>query len=157
MHLTMAVGSLFLLETLSAGTARGLRDDMIAAHNEVRRSSGVPPITWSDDLAQEARKWAEHLIASGQFSHRPNNNYGENLYEMDGGTATPSDVVEAWASERRYYNHARNTCSGRCGHYTQVVWRDTTRIGCGVARDRRREVWVCNYEPPGNIIGERPY
>jgi len=44
-----------------------------------------------------------------------------------------------------------------CGHYTQIVWRDTKQVGCGVARDNRREIWVCNYDPPGNWVGHRPY
>jgi PadR family transcriptional regulator len=49
------------------------------------------------------------------------------------------------------------SCRGVCGHYTQIVWSNTREVGCGVARDSNREVWVCNYNPPGNWIGERPY
>ena len=44
-----------------------------------------------------------------------------------------------------------------CGHYTQVVWRKSLRVGCGMATCGATEVWVCNYDPAGNWDGERPY
>jgi hypothetical protein len=74
-----------------------------------------------------------------------------------GGRALPSDVVGDWASETRDYSYPTNTCAGVCGHYTQLIWSDTREVGCAVARDPAREVWVCNYDPPGNWVGERPY
>jgi hypothetical protein len=43
------------------------------------------------------------------------------------------------------------------GHYTQMIWRGTTRIGCALASSRRWDVLVCRYGPPGNFIGEMPY
>jgi hypothetical protein len=57
------------------------------------------------------------------------------------------------------YDYKSNTChqGGPCGHYTQVVWSGTRELGCGVARSPSREIWVCNYNPPGNYIGQRPY
>jgi pathogenesis-related protein 1 len=131
--------------------------EMMTAHNSVRARVGLPPLSWSDELAQHARKWANTLIASGEFSHSGSSRYGENLFEIAGASATAEDVVSAWAAEAKSYNYRNNTCSGRCGHYTQIVWRDTKLLGCGVARNRTREVWVCNYEPPGNIVGEWPY
>ena len=71
----------------------------------------------------------------------------------------PQGVVDMWMSETAWYHYATNSCdSGQeCGHYTQIVWRDTKRVGCAVARGREREVWVCNYDPPGNWAGRRPY
>jgi pathogenesis-related protein 1 len=131
--------------------------EMMTAHNSVRARLGLPPLSWSDELAEYARKWASTLIARGEFSHSGSSRYGENLFEIAGASATADDVVAAWASEAKSYNYRNNTCSGRCGHYTQIVWRDTKLLGCGVARNRMREVWVCDYEPPGNIVGERPY
>ncbi len=83
--------------------------------------------------------------------------FGENLYEVSGGSSTPAEVVSAWASEEVSYDQATNTCTARCGHYTQVVWRTTKLMGCGVARNARREVWVCDYDPHGNTVGEKPY
>jgi pathogenesis-related protein 1 len=130
---------------------------MLAAHNAVRIRTGVPPLVWSEQLEKYARQWAGTLLSNGDFSHSRNQQYGQNLFEISGGSVTAEEVVSAWVSEAKNYNRQKNTCSGTCGHYTQVVWRDTKKVGCGVARGRRREVWVCDYEPPGNIVGERPY
>ena len=134
-----------------------LSRDMLAAHNEVRARVNVPPLRWSDRLAVRAQEWAIHLLREQEFYHRPNPVFGENLFEITGSRAWPADVVGDWASESRDYSHRSNTCHGVCGHYTQLVWSGTREVGCAVARDAGREVWVCNYDPPGNWIGERPY
>ena len=134
-----------------------LARDMLAAHNAVRARVGVPPLAWSAPLAALAQGWANALIASQGFSHRPNNQYGENIYAISGGVASTAEVVATWAGEARGYDIRNNACTGVCGHYTQLVWRGTTTVGCGVASDAARQVWVCNYNPPGNIVGYRPY
>jgi len=131
--------------------------DMLAAHNTVRARVGVAPLEWSDRLAARAQEWADHLVEHRQFYHRPSSEFGENLFAISGSTASPDRVVEDWASESRGFNYRSNSCRGVCGHYTQLVWRDTTEIGCAVARGSGREVWVCNYYPSGNWIGQRPY
>jgi len=130
---------------------------MLAAHNAVRKAVGVPPLTWSAQLAAFAQQWADELTTHGQFVHRRNSPYGENLYEITGARTTPAEVVNQLASESKNYRYESNSCRGVCGHYTQIVWRDTRRVGCAVARDAKTEVWVCNYDPPGNWIGKRPY
>jgi uncharacterized protein YkwD len=140
-----------------AGAPASLAREMLNAHNTVRARVGVPPLTWSAQLAAVAQQWANHLIASGGFSHRPDNRYGENLYAISGAAASPAQAVGAWAGEARGYDYRSNTCYGMCGHYTQIVWRGTTSVGCAVATDPEREVWVCNYNPPGNVVGYRPY
>ncbi len=162
--------AMFAVATVvSAGTEPGAAEPMnapssylepelvIAAHNSVRHRMGVPPVAWSDELARVAQNWADILLANGQFAHSRDHRYGENLYEIRGGSSTPYSVVSAWASEAANYQYATNSCSGVCGHYTQVMWRDTKQVGCGVAHDQQREIWVCNYAPFGNIIGEKPY
>jgi hypothetical protein len=83
--------------------------------------------------------------------------YGENLYMIEGRLAHGSEVVRQWAAESSNFDWRSNVCRGRCGHYTQIVWRDTQRVGCAVATSGLRQVWVCEYNPPGNIVGERPY
>jgi uncharacterized protein YkwD len=130
---------------------------MLSAHNAVRSRVGLPPLLWSDNLARFARDWANTLLARNQFSHRPNSPYGENLFEIRGDVASPQEVVGDWASEARDYDYRANRCHGQCGHYTQIVWRNTKSVGCAVARGGRREIWVCNYDPPGNYVGQRPY
>lgn len=134
-----------------------LARDMLAAHNEVRARSGVPALVWSSQLAAHAQQWANTLLSRRQFFHHPNSSYGENLFEIVGRTATPAQVVREWASESRNYNYRSNVCRGVCGHYTQLVSRKTKEVGCAVARGAGREVWVCNYDPPGNWVGQRPY
>ena len=77
--------------------------------------------------------------------------------------ATPEEVVGAWASEDAFYDYDANACAAdqQCGHYTQIVWRETERVGCGASTCTIDGFdglfWVCNYDPPGNFVGERPY
>jgi uncharacterized protein YkwD len=138
-------------------TVPSLARDMVAAHNAVRVRVGSAPLTWSDQLAGVAQKWADHLLASGQFSHSHNPNFGENLFEINGAPATVDRVVKDWADEARDYDYTLNTCRAVCGHYTQIVWSTTKEVGCAVARGGRSEIWVCNYNPPGNYVGQKPY
>ncbi|MCC6873271.1 MAG: Fis family transcriptional regulator [Sandaracinaceae bacterium] len=145
---------------------------MTAAHNAVRArvSASIPAVTWSAELAAIAQAYSESLASGACNLTHSSNGYGENLAMFGGTTAAPQDVVEAWASEESCYSYGTfmgtdacdNTCvqrSGGCGHFTQLVWADTRRIGCGVARcaDGRTEIWTCNYDPPGNFLGRAPY
>lgn len=134
-----------------------LAREMLAAHNAVRARAGTPPLAWSDRLAARSQDWADMLLARRQFIHRSHSAYGENLFEITGAAASPAQVVKEWAAESRNYDYKSNGCSGVCGHYTQIVWGDTKEVGCAVARGGKREVWVCNYDPPGNWLGRRPY
>src|SRR5690606_35393263 len=93
---------------------------------------------------------------------------GENLYGSTAAANAESAAATSWQSEETNYNYATNSCaSGRvCGHYTQMVWRSSTEIGCGVQRcstgspfpsTSQWTVVVCNYRLPGNYSGQRPY
>jgi pathogenesis-related protein 1 len=139
------------------GAPPNLASTMLAAHNRIRARVGVPALTWSDALSAQSREWANTLLTRNRFIHRPHSPYGENLYEISGRAASAADVVDRWASESRNYDYSSNQCRGVCGHYTQIVWRNTKAMGCGVARGGGREIWVCNYDPPGNVVGHRPY
>jgi len=141
---------------------------MTDAHNGVRRRTAaappLPDLQWSDELAQVAQSYAEKLAREGcDLVHSTNNPFGENLASFGGQRADPTRVVELWASEEQCYTFGTfdqgDSCSCEaCGHYTQLVWRDTELVGCGVADcGADGEVWVCNYDPPGNFIGQRPY
>ena len=131
--------------------------DMLAAHASVRARVGLPPLAWSERVAAHAQAWADTLLAQRQFAHTPNSPFGQNLYEIRGGKASSAEVVKAWSSESRSYDYETNRCRGVCGHYTQIVWAGTKAMGCAVARGGGREVWVCDYDPPGNWVGRRPY
>jgi len=131
--------------------------EFLKAHNKVRAGIGLAPLGWSEKMAAFAREWALTLVVRSQFQHS-RSGYGENMFEIRGGKSSPAAVVEAWAAEAADYDYQGNRCkAAKCGHYTQIVWRDTTTLGCAVARSSFREVWVCEYSPPGNIVGQRPY
>ena len=147
-------------------------DQMLAAHNAARQAVGVPDLTWSTELADYAQAWAQQLIGEGgNLRHRSSaeqtlGNLGENISGSQASSAGgamqhPARAVAGWVAEQADYDYASNRCApGKvCGHYTQVVWRETSEVGCGVARnaDATREVWVCNYAPAGNYVGDRPY
>lgn len=130
--------------------------EMLAVHNQIRASVNLPPLQWSSRLAATAQKWANTLAATNKSAHNPRTPYGENIF-ITGGRVSPSYVVKEWAAEAKDYSYRTNSCRSDCGHYTQIVWKQTRSLGCGVARSKRREVWVCSYDPPGNYTHEWPY
>lgn len=131
--------------------------DMLAAHNAVRAGVRVPALAWSEKLAAVAQGWANTLIERHRFEHRPNSPYGENLFEIARGDAIPVQVINAWASEAGGYDYQTNSCQGVCGHYTQLVWRSTREVGCALAQEGSRQIVACEYDPPGNWQGQRPW
>jgi pathogenesis-related protein 1 len=146
-------------QPLAAQTSATEAQQMLTAHNQWRSRYKVPALTWSPQLANYAQEWANKLVRENRFQHRPNPRYGENLAWASGQRLRPSQVVNMWGNEVKDYNYASNTCKpgAMCGHYTQIVWRDSKQVGCGVARGNGQEIWVCNYNPPGNYIGRKPY
>lgn len=142
-------------QALETGALNGIT----AAHNRWREPLGLPPLKWSEHLAAQAQVWADNLQQQGcrRLRHDPKAHYGENL--AAGTHLTATGAVRLWTDEAAYYDARSNTCmTGQvCGHYTQVVWRDTQQLGCGVAYCQQFAVWVCRYNPPGNVIGRRPY
>jgi len=147
---------------------------MVKAHNRWRMEAGVKePLVYSAELAAASRLWANTLQQSNQcqMEHSEGEDYGENLFwasatqwsdgRLELQKVTPAMVVDSWGSEKAYYNYADNSCKEgeMCGHYTQVVWRDTQQVGCAVAvcENTRQQVWVCQYLPAGNWEGKKPY
>jgi len=130
--------------------------EMLNAHNDVRSKVELPPLQWSSELAAYSRKWANSLIANNRTAHNSESPFGENILATGLGS-TPASVVTEWASESQNYTYITNTCKGDCGHYTQLVWRSTRNVGCAMAHNKQREVWVCSYDPAGNFRGEWPY
>ncbi|TKY54606.1 Pathogenesis-related protein PR-1 [Spatholobus suberectus] len=137
--------------------------EFLFRHNLVRATKWELPLMWNFQLEQYARWWAGQRKADCKPEHSfPENDFklGENIYWGSGSTWTPTDAVRAWADEEKYYTYATNTCAPRqiCGHYTQIVWNSTRRIGCArVVCDDGDVFMTCNYDPVGNYVGERLY
>lgn len=131
---------------------------LLEKHNEWRAKVNVPPLEWSDELARSAEKWAKNLNRGCRFEHSKSGN-GENLWKGTTGAFPVSKVVDSWGEEVKDYNYEDNSCDpGKvCGHYTQVVWEDTKRVGCAKMECDGFTTWVCQYDPPGNWIGQKPY
>ena len=139
---------------------------MLARHNEARSALGIPALTLDDDLNQQALDYAKEMAASGSFQHSPSSSrpgQGENLWAGTAGKFSYDSMVGAWIDEKQYYIHDRfpyvsNTGKWQdVGHYTQIIWRDTTRLGCGLATGGGWDYLVCRYAPPGNVSGQFAY
>ena len=135
-----------------------IAQEFLEAHNVYRTEVGIENLTWSDELAQSATEWAEELAKTCAFEHSTGN-YGENLWKGTAGAFSITQVVDSWGSEKQDYNYNENSCAvgAVCGHYTQIVWESTTEVGCGTATCDGWDVWVCQYTPAGNVIGQKPY
>jgi pathogenesis-related protein 1 len=141
----------------------------VDAHNAVRAAvqepatySGtwraVPPVEWSNEVATTAQAWANHLKDTKDcgLEHAAGTGYGENL--AAGSNVDADRAVEMWASEIKDYNYSpKYVFETNTGHYTQIVWRSTERIGCASAACGGLNVVVCRYDPPGNYIGQQVY
>jgi len=144
------------------------------AHNQVRAmvqtGTPLPALTWSPALAATAAAWValctDTMAPTGLVDHNAGRStghpyyVGENIYASS-GTATGQQAVTSWASEGANYNYATGTCTGgTCGHYTQVVWRDTLEVGCALGTCPQlqfKSTIVCDYGPGGNIGTQKPY
>lgn len=145
----------------------------LALNNCARKTvtpAASPPLanlTWSAALATQAQNYANNC----NYAHSGMAGVGENIYAGAVSSGFPSNVETAaansWLGEQSGYNYAANTCSvAQCGHYTQMVWRTTTSVGCGIRQCTTNSPFqppftnwtfvVCQYSPPGNS-GGRPY
>jgi uncharacterized protein YkwD len=139
---------------------------ILMAHNQERLALGLKPLSWDSSLAESAQGWADYLASSGRFEHAPENHRapeGENLWAGTKGYYAPEAMVGAWVREKQFFRPGvfpDNSTTGRVedvGHYTQLVWRATTKVGCAEASSLREDILVCRYTEAGNYIGERPF
>ena len=144
-----------------------LRAAMLAGHRDARAAVGLPPLAWDDALAAAALDYARTLARTGQFRHadQPQGTarQGENLFTGTRGAYSYREMVDLWVGERRDFinrptpNFSRTGNFGDVGHYTQIVWRGTTAVGCGLASNDRDDYLVCRYSPAGNVWGQAAY
>ena len=150
-------GALFVCEEI---------EEALNLINQIREEVGVSPLEWDCQLAEAAQSWAEYLAENGLFEHEKTSPYGENIFIAYGFVPTLVDAIEYWYKEKNNFDPTDpNWCDklNEVGHYTQLVWRNTTKIGCGMAKYQKKYqgvfeyVIVCKFDPPGNICDEMPY
>jgi pathogenesis-related protein 1 len=141
----------------------------VDAHNAVRAAveepanySGtwqpLPPVSWSDQVATTSQEWANHLrdTMNCGLQHADGTGYGENL--AGGSDVGAQRAVDMWAREKANYVYSPEyVFENDTGHYTQIVWRDSIRIGCASASCGDSSVVVCRYDPPGNYVGNEVF
>ncbi len=138
----------------AANPAASVAQQFVAAHNRVRAKHCAGPLTWSTKLAAYAQKWADSLEAKGCAFGHSGGPYGENLAAGTEGVLDPEATVAMWYDEIKQYKFPDGGFSMQTGHFTQVVWRGTKQVGCGHAQCKGNDIWVCEYDPPGNWDGE---
>lgn len=138
-----------------APKASGVAQQWLDAHNKVRAKHCAPPLQWSDKLAEVAQNWANTLKAKGcVFGHSPGGKYGENLAAGTSGALDPESSTAMWYDEVKLYKFPKGGFSMETGHFTQVVWTTTKHVGCGMVTCKGNDIYVCNYDPPGNWEGQ---
>ncbi|XP_053527391.1 peptidase inhibitor 16 isoform X2 [Artibeus jamaicensis] len=177
MHSTHSLLALLLppllLLVATTGPTGALDDEerlvMVKLHNLYRAqvspsAANMLQMRWDEELAVFAKAYAQQCV----WGHnKERGRRGENLFAItDEGMDVPR-AVEEWYLEREHYNLSAANCDPgqMCGHYTQVVWAKTEKIGCGShfceklqgVEETNIHLLVCNYEPPGNVKGQRPY
>lgn len=132
---------------------------LVDHHNKARSAVGLKPLKWSGALASHAQKWADHLASTTcKMEHSTDSDFGENIYRGTEGYYTALDASKAWEAEKKDLDGPLTRANLKAvGHYTQMVWRETNRVGCGEANCSKNLIVVCNYDPPGNYLGRKPY
>lgn len=142
---------------------------LVGFHDQVRAEAGTGPLSWSSEIAAFAQSRADEIAKSRRLAHLPpgRNPYGENLALGGGGGGFGVlDACKGWHAEKAKMPAGAKVLTSALfrsgvGHYTQMVWGETTRIGCGVVRyeedGQTMVVVVCCYDPPGNRIGGSIY
>lgn len=146
---TSLTASLLILTTNACIALTEVEQQLLTTHNQLRKQHQSPPLHWDAKLAQYAQNYAEQC----QFRHSKGP-YGENLAT---GYATPKKAVQIWYDESKLYSYQRPGFSMDTGHFTQLVWKNSTKLGCAmVSCDGKNgtpgDYVVCEYNPPGNVV-----
>ncbi len=131
----------------------GEQGELLRAHNQRRAQHCAEPLRWSSELARAARSWAGEIARRGCTLDHSDTEFGENLAAGTSGAFTPDAIVQMWYREGEDYSFSRGGFSMSTGHFTQLVWRSTSMVGCGASQCNGLQVWVCQYDPPGNVEG----
>lgn len=147
----------------SGGIGDGLALRLLAAHNRERATVGAPPLAWDPALAASAASYGPQLASLGQLVHSPRETrpgQRENLAMAWSDRTSPEQLVGMWIDEKRLFQPGAFPNVSRTGywkdvsHYTQMIWRGTTRVGCAIHEERGWSYLICRYSPPGNLDGK---
>lgn len=137
---------------------------MLQTHNTYREALQLPDLTWSAALANDALLWGQHLatIDKGQHDVAIRGKEGENLWWGTAEAFSYTDMVGMWGNEKNNFRYGvfpdvTTSRSAVVGHYTQIVWKNTTSVGCALVGNGTTDFLVCRYAAPGNVIGQKPY
>merc|ERR1711931_444074 len=129
--------------------------DMLDEHNKYRSRHGVPPLKLDNKMNAYAQNLAESNAAAGRLAHTPREHrrYGENLaysggYPLDG---EPKRIVQQWYNEISVYPGHFTRASG---HFSQVIWKNSKRLGVGFAQKGNELFVAAVYDPKGNVDGQ---
>ena len=139
-----------------------LAREMLAAHNAERAQHGYPALRWNETLARNAQAYANELARTGNLGHSSRAGRGAERENLSKGLPNWSvrQHANAWVKEKRHFKAGTfpNVSStgnwADVGHYSQMIWPETTDVGCGVARGRGFSWLVCRYTPGGNKDGK---
>ena len=147
----------------------------LKVHNDAREDVGTPPLAWSEKLEKQALLYAKILARKDQKQNMKHSktNDGENMTyfysaESRDGIITPTfsstpltDASVGWYEEIKDYRYSKikmRRIGPPIGHYTQMVWKSTKKVGIAYAISKKGSVYVvARYFPSGNVIGEHPY
>jgi uncharacterized protein YkwD len=139
-------------------------DTCLRLHNAERTPLGIPALKWSEDLAESALDWAKTSAKRNKMSHSDGRvHIGENVAYTGSKPNSLERLIGMWTDEKENYVHkpypdcTRTGDTGDVGHYTQIIWKDTTEVGCGVATGSGRDYIVCQYKTSGNRRGKYAY
>jgi len=140
-------------------------DIMLETHNKERSLQGLQRLSWDDGLARDALVWAQKLAKESKFEHAfkeiGKKGQGENLWMGTADYFSQQAMVEMWLAEKRVtksgtFPDVSTTGNwSEVGHYTQIIWPTTQKLGCALGRNQKDEFLVCRYWPAGNIIGTK--
>lgn len=146
--------------TIPPSTALGMR--IVVLHNQARSAAGVGPIYWDASLAAAADTYAGELAQTGRWGHSPpaaRPGQGENLWMGTREAFSVDQMIGSWAGEGRWFKRgafpdvSRTDNWEQVGHYSQMIWRGTTRVGCALRSSAGNDYLVCRYSPAGNVTG----
>ena len=151
----------FLLGTGTVAAENRLKE-FISLHNQERESLGLTPLEWSDELVASALDLAEDMALEDKHL-KGESGYGENSWSGPEGSVTFEEMFQIWSRGKELFLAEKPVplnCSQnweQCSSYSQIVWADTTHMGCAAVASLENDYIVCHYSPAGNIQDQTAY